>query len=260
MKDNEENEENEEEKKDTTDVFEFRYNMIINSIGNGDMMVELINKKADFLLKFVQDNKRVPMYREKVDDVNIGRFWDNIKQGHNSDIYKSQLSKNLILFTDYEKTKKIKEEKKGKEISMEDKANLLLKFVQDNKRVPMYKEMVDNFNIGRFWKSIKQGHNSDIYKSQLSTNLILSTDYEKTQKSKEISMEDKANLLLDFVQDNKRVPKYREKVDNFNIGSFWNNIKQAQNSDIYKSQLSTNLILSANYEKTQKDKKKKKKL
>ena len=80
----------------------------------------------------------------------------------------------------------IKEEKKGKEdMSLEDKANILLTFVNDNKRVPKRSEVVDEFKVGHFWDNIKQGQSSKIYKLHLSMNPILSADYENIQKNKE---------------------------------------------------------------------------
>ena len=87
---------------------------------------------------------------------------------------------------DYEKTQTIKEEKKGKEeMSVEDKAKLLLTFVTDNKHVPKQSEVVGDFKIGQFWNGIKRGQSNKIYMSHLSKNLILYEDYEKTQKIKE---------------------------------------------------------------------------
>ena len=254
--------EDEEEKNDIVDVFEFRYNMIVNSMGNSDMMVERLEKKANLLLTFVTDNKRVPKSTEVVDEFNIGSFWRNIKRGQNSEIYRLYLSTNPILSADYEKTQKIKEEK----MNGENKANLLLTFVNDNKRIPKSTEVVDDFRIREFWKNIKRGQNSEIYKLYLSMNLILSADYKKTQKIKEenkgkekMSLEDKAKLLITFVTDKKRVPQYSEVVDDFKIGQFWSNIKRGQSNKIYMPHLSTNPILSADYEKTQKIKEKKNK-
>jgi superfamily II DNA or RNA helicase len=264
MNDNEDREDNEEdEKKDSVDVFVFRYNLIVNSMGNSDIMAEILNKKVKSLLTFVKDNKRVPKCSEVIDDFNIGRWWHKIKQGRNRDIYQSRLSENPLLSADYEKTQKIKEEKKGKEMSKEEKAALLLAFVDKEERVPKFSEVIDGFKIGGWWDSIKQGANSDIYQSHLSKNPLLSADYEKTQKikeekkGKEMSKEEKANALLTFVKDNKRVPKRSEVVGNFKIGTFWANIKKGQAHDIYLSHLSKNPILSADYERVQKIKEEK---
>jgi superfamily II DNA or RNA helicase len=259
------NDNEEDEKDDTVDVFDFRYNLIVNSMGNGDMMVEILEKKANMLLDFVIREKRVPKFSELVGDFKIGIFWTSIKQGRNYDIYQSHLSTNAILSADYERVQKIKDEKRDKKkMRVEEKANMLLTFVNDKKRVPKFSEVVEDFKIGIFWDKIKQGGYRNIYQSHLSTNVILSADYERVQKIKdekqdkeEMSMEEKANMLLTFVNSEKRLPKKSDVVDEFKIGEWWHRIKQGGSPHIYQSHLSTNVILSADYERVQKIKEEK---
>ena len=260
IKDNEE-----DEKDDTVDVFNFRYNLIVNSMGNGDMMVEILEKKANMLLAFVHRYKRVPKVTEEAEEVRFGRFWDNIKHGGTPHIYLSHLSTCMILSADYDRVQKNKEEKRGKkEMSMEEKAKAVLALVEREKRVPKKSEEVDGFKIGMFWGSIKQRQSPHIYLSCLSTNHILSSDYDSVQKIKEekqgkdeMSVEEKAKVLLTFVNGKDRLPKSSEVVDEFKIGAWWGNIKQDHNRDIYLSHLSTNAILSADYDRVQKNKEKK---
>jgi len=227
-------------------------------MGESDTMDEMKKRKAKMLLSFVDREKRVTKINDVVDGFKIGKFWDKIKQGQNRDIYLSIISKNKLLSDDYEKTQKIKEEKRGqKEMTIEDKANVLLSFVDREKRIPKQNKVVDGFKIGAFWSRMKQGKtHSDIYLSILSKNKLLSTDYEKTQKikeekrGKEMSQEDKANFILYFVDREKRIPKQNEMVDGFKIGTFWANMKQGKTR--YLSILSKNKLLSDDYEKTQK--------
>ncbi len=94
-------------------------------------------EKAEILLKFVKENKRVSKSEEVYLDVKIGRFWDCIKQGQCKEIYENILLQNDILREDYERCQKIKEEKKGKhQLTTEEKAEILLEFVEEKKKVP----------------------------------------------------------------------------------------------------------------------------
>ena len=257
MKDNDADDE--EEAENIEDVFTFKYNLIVNSMGKSDKIEEMIKKKADALIKFVNINNKVPKHSDimKVVDYGefkIGDFWNNIKQGQNADLYRDVLSKNPILSADYEKTKE--------RMSVEDKGNYLFALTKVPKLSNIVK-MVGNadFKIGDFWRRIKEGHNADLYMNVLSKNPILRADYEKTKKNKEermgveiMSLKDKGNYLFTLA----KVPKQKDIVKmigcaDFKIGDFWCRIKQGHNADLYMNVLSKNPILRADYEKTKKD-------
>jgi hypothetical protein len=97
----------------------------------------------------------------------------------------------------------------------------------------------------------------------LSTNLILSADYENYHNKKKMSKEEKTKALLTFVSKNG-VPKTRDEVEvigyleKFKIGQWWTEIKRGQYPDIYKAKISENCVLAADYNKTQKIVQKKK--
>jgi superfamily II DNA or RNA helicase len=253
MKDNDADED-----ENIEDVFTFKYNLIVDSMGKSDKIQEMIKKKADALIEFVNINNNIPKWSEKFREFKIGKWWSAIKQGLCRNIYNSVLSKNPILSADYEKAQKIKEDKKGiKKISLEDKAKELIKFVNDENRIPTQTQ-----DFGKFWHNTKnrKGRYLEIYQTILSKNPILSADYEKSQKIKEdkkgkdeMTVEDKAKEVIKFVNVEKRAPKQREviyiNIYPFQIGSFWNAIKHGQSSEIYKSVLSKNPILFAEYEK-----------
>ncbi len=117
-------------------------------------------EKAEILLEFVEEKKKVPKRGEVYLDVKIGQFWDRIKQGQCKEIYENILSKNDILREDHErcqKLQKLKEEKKGKhQLTTEEKAEILLEFVEKKKRMPKRDELYEGVNIGIFWDGIKQ--------------------------------------------------------------------------------------------------------
>jgi len=76
----------------------------------------------------------------------------------------------------------------SKKMSVKDKAEELIKFVNYENRVPKPRDVIDingyPFQIGKFWSSIKQGQNADLYMNVLSKNHILSANYDEAQKNK----------------------------------------------------------------------------
>jgi len=142
------------------------------------LLLEFVNKEEEDEEKGVKKEKRVPTQKEPI----IGKFWDNIKQGKNKEIYKNILSKNDILRKDYDKVQKIKEEKEGKkQFTHLEKAYLTIEYAEKNNKVPPKKEPI----IGSFWSRIKQDTSKEIYKNILSKNELLKKDYDKVQKIKE---------------------------------------------------------------------------
>jgi superfamily II DNA or RNA helicase len=258
----------EEEAENIEDVFTFKYNLIVDSMGKCDKIEEMMKKKADALIEFVNINNKVPKTSDVVQMVGysnfkIGEFWNNIKKGQSADLYKDVLSKNEILFTNYEKRKKDREKRMGfKVMSVEEKGNFIFAFKNVPKRSDIVK-MVGylDFKIGVFWHDIKQGNHPNLYRDVLSKNPILYADYEKTKKDREermsikvMSLEDKGKHLFALA----KVPKQTQVVKmigygDFKVGHFWNNIKQGRNTDLYRDVLSKNPILYADYEKTKKD-------
>jgi superfamily II DNA/RNA helicase len=265
MKDNDE----EDEDENIEDVFTFKYNLIVNSMGKCDKIQEMIKKKADALIEFVNINNKVPTQSKNIGGFKIGKWWFSIKQGQSHVIYIDFLSKNPILSADYDKTQKIREEnKKKKKMSKQEKIEALLTFVCKN-GVPKTKDEVEvlgyleKFKVGKWWQKIKLGKKIDIYDNFLSTNLILSADYENYHNKKKMSKEEKTKALLTFVSKNG-VPKTRDEVEvigyleKFKIGQWWTEIKRGQYPDIYKAKISENCVLAADYNKTQKIVQKKK--
>ena len=222
--------------------------------------------KSNVLLEFVEEFRRVPKYGEIYKGFKIGGFWDNIKQGQNTQLYLSILSKNPILREDYDRVQNHKEEKKTKkQWTPTEKSDLLLEFVVEFGTVPKFGEIYKGVVIGRFWNSIKQGQNTQLYLSILSKNPILRADYERLQNLKEEKKTkkqwtptEKSDSLLEFVVEFGTVPKFGEIYKGFKIGGFWNNIKQGQNTQLYLSILSKNPILRADYERVQNLKEEKK--
>ena len=241
---------------------------IETDIDNSEYLYDIILEKTydiDFkgklLLEFVEENKRVPLQKEEYKDIKIGMLWNSIKQGQTKELYDTLLIHNDILKKNYNKTQKIKEDKNEKNIlTPKEKCELLLEFVEKNKRVPKNREEYKDNKIGNFFIShIKQGKNKELYDTLLIHNDILRKEYDKTQQIKEdkngkniLTPKEKCELLLEFVEKNKRVPKNREEYKDNKIGTFYNNIKQGKNKELYNTLLIYNNILKVDYNKTQK--------
>ena len=79
----------------------------------------------------------------------------------------------------------LKKKKKGKEeLTPEQKAELLITFVKEYKRVPKQKQEYKDFKIGVFWDSAKHRDNKQLY-DKVKNNSILKDDYNRVQQLKE---------------------------------------------------------------------------
>ena len=148
----------------------------------------------------------------------------------------------------------IKRSKEDK-INIDNKEKLLKSFTELYKRSPKGEEMYNNINIGQIWRNIKNCK-SNLYEDILSKNKILKAAYDTFTKGKEetknkiiLSIDEKSKLLLQYVENKKHVPPTREKYKDFNVGTFWQSIKNGYNKEIYENILSKNKILKTCYEK-----------
>ena len=143
-------------------------------------------QKAELLITFVKEYKRVPKQKQEYKDFKIGVFWTSIKcTGRHKELYDTKLKNNSILKEDYDKTQQFKEKKGEEELTPEQKADLLIEFVEKYKRVPKKTKEYKDFKIGSFWGTVKQGHNKELYDTKLKNNSILKDAYDKLQQLKE---------------------------------------------------------------------------
>ena len=68
----------------------------------------------------------------------------------------------------------------------------------------------------------------------------------------------KADLLIEFTEENNRVPGQKEEYKDFKIGQFWDRIKQGIHKELYETKLKNNSILKDAYDKLQQLKEEKK--
>ena len=93
---------------------------------------------------------------------------------------------------------------------------------------------------------------------------MLREDYERVRKNREenkdkevITPDQKCIILLEFVNENNRIPTRKEIYKGIKLGIYWGTIKGRSNN-AYKNYLEKNLILRTNYERVQKIKEEKK--
>ena len=228
-----------------------------------------LEEKAKHLLDFVKDNQRTPHFLEET-TFKIGQFWYGIKQGHNKEFYQAKLSSNEILKGEYDKAIKERLERADKPTyNPYEKGEILIDFVNKNSRHPSNKEMYKDIKVGQLWQFIKAGGHKEVYDSLLVHNVFLKQNFDEVQtlrnentNKKKLSFEEKCSALLAFVQESNKVPSAKTTIiyntTEFQVGRFYDNIKQGQNKAYYESILSKNSVIKADFERAQKVKEEKK--
>ena len=218
---------------------------------------ERMRRKCMLLLEFVEREGRVPRFKETYNTIPIGNWWASFKQGHNHNIYNTILIKNHILKSDYELYITNRDKKGDKMvITPQNKAVLLLEYVEREKCTPSKNYMYNEIALGHWWHHVKQGRCNNIYNTLLIHNKILYTDYNRIQNIKLIkknivstTLQEKCILLLDFVEKEGRPPYALEIVNNVKLGSLWVRVKSRRIDDLYDSLLKINPILRQDYER-----------
>ena len=122
--------------------------------------------------------KRIPMNKEEFENINIGKWLHHQKNKINNiedSIYKL-LSNNEIIKENLDNYLVNKEKNKDKlKYTFDETKDLLFKFVDKMKRIPMRKENFENINIGMWLQDQKKKINNiedDIYKLLCINNII----------------------------------------------------------------------------------------
>jgi uncharacterized protein (DUF736 family) len=202
------------------------------------------------IVDFANKNKRHPTEKDIVDDVNIGQFWSSLKRGQCAGLLTQCLERSTWLKNDYDRYLKEKEDAK----TPQEKVDILLDFAKKNERHPTYGESIDGFKIGMFWRDMKGGKNANLLPQCLERSTWLKNDYDRYLKEKEITPQQKVDILLDFANENKSHPTYRESIDGFKIGRFWNSIKCGKNAYLLPQCLERSTWLKKDYERYLKEK------
>ena len=247
-------EDNNDEEDEEMNEIEFKYNMIYNSLGvlrNGDEIWEF---KKNLLFEFCDINKRYPKQNEKYKNYKIGQWLESQKKkinNINDNIY-INLSENIYIKKSLDGILKYREENKDEEkLEWDEWKDLLFEFCNINKRIPIKYEKYKNNKIGNWLKNQKYKINNtkdNIY-IKLSENEYIKKSlddylkYKEENKDREKLKNDEwKNLLFEFCNINKRVPKNKEQYKNNNIGNWLQHQKNKINNitDIIYIKLSEN--------------------
>lgn len=199
------------------------------------------------LLEFVEKNRRVPKKREIYSSKNLGSWLQHIKdkiKDKNDTLY-LKLSLNKII-------KATLDEYLEPNLKIDKRINLILEFVELQKRIPTSFDIHKEKYVGKLLQNLKTAikNTDDIKYKKLSVNDILKksldeyfiTHNKNTQKNK-LSWTEWKNLLFDFVNLNKRIPKRFEIFNQYKIGLWLQNQKtKIKNKDDIKYK-----ILSENF-------------
>ena len=106
-----------EEEVEKEDNIQFRYEQIFNSLGESlNFKTFTPKEKGKLILDYVNQHNKVPVknYIYKIDDqeVNLGKFYDSLKQRQTKEVLKELIEKSDIIKKDIERFNKEKEERK----------------------------------------------------------------------------------------------------------------------------------------------------
>ena len=116
------------------------------------------------------------------------------------------------------------EKHKSRTISPEERFSVLIEFLEKEKRLPKKKEKYKNINICSFLYGIIKGGGYEKYYDnwikQMINIPVIKDLIKERMKNKSVISEEKFAVLIEFLEQEKRLPKDKEKHKNINIGSF----------------------------------------
>lgn len=207
---------------------------LLNKENNKNKIELTWDEWKELLFKFSNYYQIVPKQKEKFKNKKIGSWFFNQKTKINDDIY-IKLSENEYVKKSLDDYLIIKEKNKDKNIlSFDEKKNILFDFCIKNNKAP-----INSDDIG-IWLQTKKGQinsiNDELYKI-LSQNEIVKKSLdeylinkEKNKDKNQLSWDEKKNILFKFCNKNKRVTINKEKIENENIGMWFQDQKKKINS------------------------------
>jgi hypothetical protein len=226
---------------------------LINKDLNKNKKILSHDESLKLLFEFVNNNKRVPLDKEKYNNYSIGLFYRRIKTKLNSinnELYKKLLVNQIIKINldEFIKNKNINNNKEI--LSFEQMHELLLEFIKINNKIPVNKEKFNNINITNWFHRQKCKINSkedELYK-KLSTNPIIKMsldNYIESKNKEKLTFDDMNNICINFINEFKRLPTSKEKYNEINLGFWFVNQKsklKSTNDELYIKMSKNQLI------------------
>jgi len=204
-------------------------------------------EKAKILLDYVIEYKSVPPFDCDIhigdDVIHIGNFWDAIKVGKNKQIWETKLISNEILSKDYSRVEKERLVRGPNHLKM-------IGILKEIDHAPRFSELIDELPIGKLWSGMKKGNHTLDFDMLVKHNNVLKNDANAGNK-KALGVKEKIQLLVSL----NRIPSNGEKVQGYNLYTFWKNILKGQCKKEYDNTLSKIQIFKDNYDKVNNSKK-----
>ena len=210
--------------------------------------------KKELLFKFCDENGKVPEWKDKYEEYNIGLWLNNQKRKINSmdsDVYK-YLSENDIIKKELNRYLQCKDINKCKErLTWSQSKNIIIQFIENKRRIPTEKEKFKEHSIGKWLSDQKKkiiSIESNIY-IKLSNNKIIKNELDRYLQYKEknkdkvkLTWDESKNLLFQFIEKEGTIPLWKDNYETYKIGQWFNDQKKRINQDIY-TKLSENKII-----------------
>lgn len=186
---------------------------------------EMVHNKVNLLIKYYLENGKTPSFTEEYEGVKLGTFYTSIKcQDTNiSDEDRQRLENvGISLKPFYNRDEN------------HNKVLLVLKFYEENGRLPKVKEVYEGVRLMQFIYDVKF-HQVNI--SDEDRKILDDIGINIKRKNVKAAVHNKVLLLIDFYKRNGRTPKFKETYEGVNIGTFFSNLK-TKNTKISKEDAS----------------------
>ena len=145
-------------------------------------------QKRDLLFEYVDEKNRIPQFKTVYKDVKLGVWLNSQKNRLTGDSYKI-LSENHVVKQELDRYIDDKNKRKDKRrLTFNDKVNLLFEYVNEKNRVPQFKTVYKDVNLGAWLNSQKNRLTGDSY-NRLSENHIVKQELDRYLKNKKRSID-----------------------------------------------------------------------
>ena len=113
--------------------------------------------------------------------------------------------------------------------SVDKKVQMILDYYQMHQKFPPANKCVDGIRLGQFWNSVKHGYvqlRDEDRQKFLDINPNCFQIRPLSESAKNLSMEEKIDMLLAFYDKHKKWPTNTDVMDGFKIGNFMHNLKK----------------------------------
>jgi superfamily II DNA or RNA helicase len=195
----------------------------VNSITNTLKTPE----KIDILIEYIKNNGIPNVDYVRADGLRIGRLLHSIKINHIG-ITDEQRKKLLEAHPDCLNRREINED--AKKLTRIEKLKLVKEYIKENKTLPLHKYITDTgFALGVFVKCVKYGsfEITDAEREELAQLYPKFFEIRKiTDDAKNLSMDEKLEILKEYIKQHNNIPKSRFKTDSgFALGAFVGSVK-----------------------------------